>query len=151
MPTNPQDIARIAAPVVEANGAFLVDVAIQQGRPRAVVQVFVDTDTGIMVDQCAHISRLLATMLEEQDVMPGPYELLVSSPGLERPLKHLRQVQKNVGRKFRMRIRGGSEEHVLEAVLVAVDRDQLTFRTEGGAERTVAFGDVQDMKEVLPW
>ncbi len=151
MPTNPNDIASLAVPLVEESGAFLVDVAIQQARPRAVVQVFVDTDAGITVDHCAQISRLLAKALDERDVMPGPYELLVSSPGLEHSLKHLRQVRKNIGRRFRMRVRAGEGEQSFEAILVAVEDDQLTFRTEAGAERTASFGDVKDMKEVLPW
>jgi len=144
-------IEELAGPLVADFDAFLVDLTIQQGRKRKVVQVFVDTDQGITVDQCAEISRRLAKELDGRNMIPGPYELHVSSPGLEKPLKLLRQYRKNVGRKFRVRLRTEAEPRTIEAILEAVEDDRLSFRVEDGGITVVAFSDVLESREVLPW
>jgi len=71
---------------------FLVDILI---RPVNRISVFVDGDHGVSIDDCRKISRSLEQRLNEDN---EDFELSVSSPGLDRPLKLLRQYKKNIGR-----------------------------------------------------
>jgi ribosome maturation factor RimP len=43
-----------------------------------------DPVRGADVEQCAEFSRLLGLALDAEDIMPGPYVLEVSSPGMDR-------------------------------------------------------------------
>lgn len=91
---------------------FLVDVLIQPGNR---ISVFVDGDHGVSIDDCRNISRSLVKMLimEDEDV-----ELSVSSPGLDRPLKLLRQYHKNIGREMEIITVGGEKvEGILSNVV----------------------------------
>ena len=58
------------------------------------ILILVDGDEGITIDRCAEISRRTGATLEEQETMSDAYVLEVSSPGLEHPLKLMRQYKK---------------------------------------------------------
>ena len=131
--------------------AFLVDVHLNRGSRRLVVQVLVETDTGITISQCAEISRRLGAALDAESRIDGAYELEVSSPGIDRPLKFLRQYSKNVGRKFRVTIRREQGPSQVEGKLESVTGEELTFRKGDDTTVTVRFEDIVESKEVLPW
>jgi ribosome maturation factor RimP len=142
----------LALPILDKEGAFLVEVRVRVERGATVIQVFVDTDSGITIDQCATISRSLKSMLDTHGTLATVvYQLEVSSPGLDQPLKLLRQYQKNVGRRFHVRFSTGHEPGSMTATLVAVQGDQVTFRPEAGEEISLPFNQILESKEELPW
>ena len=73
---------------------FLVEVKILPGNK---VQVFMDADKGIKIDTCAQISRYLEEYLDEEQPLGEKYILEVSSPGMGRPIKVLRQFNRRIG------------------------------------------------------
>lgn len=75
---------------------FLVEINLHQGNK---LEVFIDCDSGLTLDKCQQISRYLEAHIDEAGWLGEKYVLEVSSPGLTRPLKLLRQYQKNIGRK----------------------------------------------------
>jgi ribosome maturation factor RimP len=81
---------------------FLVDIVVSSSKNSQKVLVHLDGDQGVNIDICAEISRRLGSMLEEEDLISGSFTLEVSSPGLDLPLKLLRQYHKNVGRKIKV-------------------------------------------------
>ncbi|HWP81300.1 MAG TPA: ribosome maturation factor RimP [Bacteroidota bacterium] len=141
----------ILEPILGRFGAFLVGIDIRSERGRKVVQAFVDTDTGITINQCADISRELSREMSLQELIQGDYRLEISSPGLDRPLKLLRQYPKNVGRKFRVRYRRGDEQQSMTGTLVGVEADVLKFESERGEVVELHFASIVESKEELPW
>jgi len=79
-------ICELVEPVVESEGMDLVDCEWIPGRSRGIVRLFIDKDGGITVDDCALISNQVGDILDVYNVPSGPYNLEVSSPGLDRPL-----------------------------------------------------------------
>jgi ribosome maturation factor RimP len=77
---------------------FLVDMKISDSGSRTKIEVFIDGDKGISIDKCSEVSRKLSDKLEEMDELNDGYVLDVGSPGLDMPLKNLRQYKKNIGR-----------------------------------------------------
>ncbi len=53
-----------------------------------------DREGGVTIDDCAQVSRELGTVLDVRELIPNPYVLEVSSPGLTRPLKKAEDFQK---------------------------------------------------------
>ncbi len=90
---------------------FLVDILIQ---PANRISVFVDGDHGVSIDDCRKISRSLEERLNEEI---EDFELNVSSPGLDRPLKLLRQYKKNIGRGMEIITVSGEK---IEGILLSV-------------------------------
>jgi len=117
--THNQAIEQMINRLLEDNPEyFLVELRI---KPTNNIKVFLDSDTGISIDQCVKYNRLLYKQLEETGWFPdGNFSLEVSSPGLDEPLKLLRQYQKNTGRKVELILKNG-ETHVGKLLSVSVD------------------------------
>ena len=81
---------------------FLIDVLIRGKAVGQKVIILVDGDQGITIDQCASISRQMAATFDELDLIRNAYQLEVSSPGLDHPIKLKRQFIKNQGRKLKV-------------------------------------------------
>jgi ribosome maturation factor RimP len=76
-------LADLAGPLAQSMGLDLWGMEVLFAS-RSTVRVFVESGSGVGVDQCAELSRLLGLALDVEDLLPGAYTLEVSSPGLER-------------------------------------------------------------------
>jgi ribosome maturation factor RimP len=84
---------------------FLVEVRI---RPTNNIKVFLDGDKGISIERCVAYNRQLYKMIESSGLFPADdFSLELSSPGLDEPLKLLRQYHKNLGRKVEVLMKDG--------------------------------------------
>lgn len=90
-------ITELAAPLAASLGLDIWGVDVAFGR-RGLVRVFVESETGVNIDKCAELSRLLGLTLDVEDVLPDAYVLEVSSPGLERIFFSSEQLAKYVGK-----------------------------------------------------
>jgi ribosome maturation factor RimP len=73
-------------------GLFLVEVMV---RPVNKIVIYLDSMQGVTLDECMQVSRFLESRLDRNE---EDFELEVSSPGLDKPLKLPVQFEKNVGR-----------------------------------------------------
>ena len=80
-------IEAMIAPSLEAMGYRVVRVAMTGGR-RATLQIMAERsdDKAMTVEDCADISRTVSALLDVADPIDAPYQLEVSSPGIDRPL-----------------------------------------------------------------
>jgi ribosome maturation factor RimP len=144
-------IEELAAPFLHPIDAFIVDIQIVPSEQRKVVQLYIDTDTGITIGQCSELSRQLSAALEIQDVVPNSYILEVSSPGLKKPLRLLRQYKKNIGRQFQVRFKKDDGVGEILAKLAEVENEHLTFVTDKKENHTIPFNEIIESIEELPW
>jgi ribosome maturation factor RimP len=144
-------IQHLLTPIAERKGAFVVDIGIRHERGGKVIQAFVDTDKGISIEECAEISRELSRELASVDFITGDYGLEISSPGLDRPLKLLRQYQKNIGRIFKVRYAMGAEKLSIRGTLRSLEGTDLLFESENGESVRIPFESILESKEELPW
>jgi ribosome maturation factor RimP len=74
------------------------------------IEVYLDSDTGITLQKCQRISRMLESKIEESGMVGEKYILEVSSPGAKRPMKLLRQYHKHIGRNLKIKMKDGTEQ-----------------------------------------
>ena len=74
-------------PVISSEGMELVTIDYVRESRGWVLRLYVDTAAGVTIDHCARLSRQLSDILDVKDIVPHPYILEVSSPGLNRILK----------------------------------------------------------------
>jgi len=89
-----EGVRQAAEPILEAYGLELVNVEYQREAQGWVLRIFIDREGGVTIDDCAQVSGELGTILEVRELIPNPYILEVSSPGLTRPLKKAEDFQK---------------------------------------------------------
>jgi ribosome maturation factor RimP len=109
-------LLRVLEPVAHAHGAEVVDVEFRPERGGWVLRVYVEKagaahqalstrDAAVSLELCANVSRDLSPALDVVDLIPHAYQLEVSSPGIERPLRTERDFVRFAGHKARLKRR----------------------------------------------
>ena len=132
--TNIQAIeALIGRLLLETEDIFLVSVSI---KPTNNIKVYLDADAGLNIDKCVKINRAMyRTMEEEGWYADGNFSLEVSSPGIDEPLKLIRQYKKNIGRNVGVTM---MDETKQEGKLLAVTESTISIEyTEGKNKKSV--------------
>jgi ribosome maturation factor RimP len=93
------DIAGVLERTLSGLGYELVDYERQRG----LVRVFIDKADGVNVDDCAAVSHQLTRVFEVEHIAYDRLE--VSSPGLDRPLRKLRDFLRFQGEEAHIKIR----------------------------------------------
>ncbi len=140
----------LLAPVeqcVESSGAHLIDITVRGDRGRPVIEVYVDNEAGVSSDLCAEISRSIMKAVEAGGLVQGAFRLDVSSPGIDRPLRHSWQFTKHVGRPVAVTSRSGG---AIDGTLEASDASGVTVKT-GAGSRYVPIDDVVELRVQAPW
>jgi len=106
------EIKSLILPILASHQVDLIDLELKGRIGAQVLRIFVDTDGGITLDQCVVLNREISDMLDRRDIMPGRYRLEVSSPGLDRPLKSIRDFQRHIGRQVKINYLADGREAV---------------------------------------
>ncbi|HKY33421.1 MAG TPA: ribosome maturation factor RimP [Candidatus Polarisedimenticolia bacterium] len=88
----------LAQDTADREGYELVDVEYGRGPSGWTVRVFLDKPGGVSLEDCGRFSQSFGTLLEVEDPIPHHFNLEVSSPGLDRPLRKQSDFQAAVGR-----------------------------------------------------
>lgn len=91
-------------PSIQGLGYELVDVEIHSNR-NGCLRLYIDSDSGIGLDDCEIVSRQVSALLDVEDPISGQYELEVSSPGFERSLRTLEHFRRFVGAVVKIKLR----------------------------------------------
>jgi ribosome maturation factor RimP len=145
------DTEALVRPVVEGAGLELVDVIYRGERGRRVLRVTVDRDGGVDLDTIAAISDKLGRRLDLEGFGEGSYQLEVSSPGLERPLKTPGQFARAVGAAVEVRTAVPVQDAVQHlGTLRAVRDDGIDLDVDRAVLR-IRFEDVASARTVVDW
>jgi ribosome maturation factor RimP len=101
-----EKVRQLAAPLAAQEGLELIDVEIGGGGGRQTLRLFIDKAGGVSLDDCTSVSRAVSTALDVEDPLQGSYDLEVSSPGLDRPLRTPEHFEKFQGSKVRVKTFG---------------------------------------------
>lgn len=105
-------IRQITERVATAAGLEIVDVELKGAGAHQKLLVVIDKPGGVTHSDCELVARESSDELDAVDPISGPYELEVSSPGVERPLKKWQDWERFVGQKVKV---------VLKTPLAATD------------------------------
>lgn len=138
------ELRRIIEPAIAAIGFELVGCETQRQRNKMTVRVYIDSENGVTLDDCARVSRQISSVLEVEDPLMGPYDLEVSSPGLDRPLFTLSHFQRFVGRKITLRLRAPIDnQRNFKGVITAVEGEEIFLKTDEKLELKIDFEEIE--------
>src|SRR5262245_54783101 len=110
-----------------ANGPhFALDVRVNARLNPPKITVIVDGDNGITIDDCANISRALSDSINQENVLED-YNLEVTTPGADQPLKLPRQYTKHIGRNLKVELKDNA---VVRGKLLEADASSITIEEE---------------------
>lgn len=119
--------------IAEPMGIEVVDVEFKVSKNPSLT-VYIDTEDGVDLDTCEKYHNAIDPMLDDFDFTLGAaYTLNVSSPGLDRPLKTVRDFDKALGQDVEIKLFAPEKgKKFFEGVLT--DYDDNTFTVQIGEE-----------------
>lgn len=116
-----QALEQLIRPAVEGQGYEYVELKWSRGvgAGGAVLCITIDRPIGqghVCHSDCVRVSREVSALLDVHDLVPGRYQLEVSSPGVDRPLKRGIDFQRFIGQRAKVRMRPDSPKSDLGPV-----------------------------------
>ncbi len=110
----------------------LVEFDLFEAGGKPVLKVFIYKDGGVSVDDCSRLSRDLGNTFDLDDLIPFAYQLEVSSPGLDRPLKEAKDFLRNKERSVKVQMKDPElYGRKIIADIVDADDEKVTLAYEG--------------------
>ena len=132
-----QKTEAILLPIMEKYGFELWDVEYVKEGGSWYLRAYIDKEGGIMIDDCALVSRELSDILDEQDFIDDAYVLEVSSPGLGRPLKKEKDFARSIGEEVEIRTyRMIDKQKEFIGILKDYDKDTVTIEFDDEESKT---------------
>ena len=86
--------------------------------------------------------------MKNKDIIQQAYRLDVSTPGVDRPLKFLKQFPKHINRNFEVTYKAGDEARTITGKLLSVEREELTFLSDK-KEVLIEFKNITTAKVII--
>lgn len=138
-----EKLEEFASSLLPSMGLELVEVQFRRDGHGWVLRIFIDNiadERGVTVDHCADVSREVSAFLDVEDLIDHPFNLEVSSPGLERPLKSTADFQRFIGRKARVKLREPvNGEKVFEGVIQEASEESVELVLENESTVQLPF------------
>jgi ribosome maturation factor RimP len=146
-----EKVAEIIGPSVNAMGYDLVRANLS-GERHLTLQIMVErADRAEMtVEDCASVSRAVSALLDVEDPIRDPYNLEVSSPGIDRPLVQLADFDRFSGfvAKIELRRLLDGRKNLRGTLRGVSDDESVTIDTKGDGV-TVPYSEIKAAKLVL--
>ncbi len=141
-------VRAIASRVAGMSGLEIFDVQFRREAGGMVLRVQIDrpgpavtADDSVGVGDCAHLSRELSAILDVEDIVPTAYILEVSSPGLDRPLRHADDYRRFSGRRAKLVMREAIDgQRYFKGRLGGVDDNAVLMDADAGHRHRVPIG-----------
>ena len=143
-----ENIITISNEIAEKLGYFVIEILFRGDSRKRIIEIYVDAEKNIDADNLAEISREINSIIEEQDIIQQSYRLDVSTPGVDRPLKFLKQFPKHINRNFEVGYKVREETSIITGKLLAVVGEELTFFS-GGKNILINFKDITTAKVLI--
>ncbi|MGZ4958729.1 MAG: ribosome maturation factor RimP [Methylomonas sp.] len=93
----PEHLVDLIEPIVEGLGYECVGIEYNPHPTNGMLRIYIDSENGILLDDCSKVSHQLSGVLDVEDPIPGEYHLEISSPGEDRPFFKLSQFERYAG------------------------------------------------------
>lgn len=122
-------VKEVVEPIIISQGMELIDIDFKKVYGDDTLTIYLDKEGGINLDDCELIHNLIDEPLDRLDPTGDkPYNLNVSSAGLDRPLKTDRDYQKSIGKELEVSLYSPIDNmKKFEGMLLSFDETSLTF------------------------
>ena len=137
-------------PVIEEMGYDLVEVEYVKEFDGMNLIFTIDKEEGVTINDCEIVNKKIEPIIDELNPTDDkPFTLVVSSPGLDRPLKTDRDLRRNLGNEVTLTLFAKLDgKKVFEGVLKAFDEKTVTLSLSEG-DKTFERDKVASIKLVI--
>jgi len=151
-------LEQLAEGVVRAAGVELFELELKGSGRARLLRITIDKPEGVTHADCETVSRQMSALLDAEDPIDNPYELEVSSPGVERKLRGWRDWQRFQGQKAKVVLKQPVSEnlkHFDGIIAGAIDdetgRQAVTVALADGRQVTFPLDQVDRANLKFEW
>lgn len=135
---------------IASKGFRVVDLDFQPAG-RSTLRLFIERSEGdqkegggVSLGDCSSVSQLLSPLLDVETILSGPFDLEVSSPGLDRRLRLRPDFERCIGSEVKLRLLEKSEGTGMNVrgKLIRLDQASLIMQV-GNEERAIPLTNVR--------
>ena len=110
------------------------------------VEVFIYSDEEVNLDTTARLNKQLSRVIEEFGYEKGSFDMIVSSPGIERKLKSLRHFELSIGELVKVKLINPIDDiYTFEGTLESVSGNSIILKTTEG-EFDINISEIKNAK-----
>lgn len=136
---------------VNSLGYDLAHIEWKAGRGKGVLRLFIENESGISLDDCQKVSREVSVLMDVLDPISHPYNLEISSPGVQRPIfkqeEYVRFIGKNISVKLATSM--GNKMN-LKGTLCGCGGENITLSL-GKETLTIPLNNICESRLLGPW
>ena len=147
-----EKLEEVLGPIIAQQGFHLLDLQWRPEQQGWILRLILDHETNpVTLSDCERISRHIAGYLDAGNLIEPSYNLEVSSPGVQRPLKRRQDYARFLGERIHLELKeplAGSSQKVLTAWLEACEESALVVTDgpsivgEASSRRIVAWDNI---------
>lgn len=129
------DVEALVSPLLAQNGVELVDLTYQKEPAGWTLTFYLDKPGGIGLSDCEEWTRRLEPVLDESNLFSHPYNLEISSPGLNRVLKKISDFERFMGERVHVKLYSALDgQKNFHGTLLGADDENLRLTTDEGRD-----------------
>ena len=110
------------------------------------VEIFIYSDEEVNLDTTARLNKQLSRVIEEFGFEKGSFDMIVSSPGIERKLKSLRHFELSIGELVKVKLINPIDDiYTFEGTLESVSGNSIILKTTEG-EFDINISEIKNAK-----
>ena len=134
MRQNNDALWKLVEPVVTGLGYEVAEIEYLSQDGINILRIYIDQESGITADDCGKVSLQLSAVFDVEEPVSARYNLEVSSPGLDRPLRKTSDFERFAGNKVKVKMTmpiGLENRRNFTGILVGVEADQAKIEVDG--------------------
>jgi ribosome maturation factor RimP len=141
-------------PLIEAKleelGYELFDLRFFQAGSRSILRITIDSNRAITISDCEIVSNSISGLLDQENFSSNrPYNLEISSPGIDRPLKSERDFRRIIGREVTVHLKKDIEgKKKIQGEVLSCEDNKLCLKSEQKIVE-VSLSDIFSGKEEI--
>jgi ribosome maturation factor RimP len=130
-------IEELVTATLTEEGFELIEIKIAQYHRSNRLQLFVASENGVKIDDCARLSGAIIPFIDASGLFPHGYSLEVSSPGLDRPLYTIKDFRRRIGEIIQISFNDPAQPNVTGELTAVDDNGMIELRL---TDETRMFG-----------
>lgn len=149
---NQEKIKQIIELLLKQENAELVDLKLSAQGQGGALKVLVEKEGGITLGMCAKLNRKISNVFKA-DGLNDNYLIEVSSPGLDRPLRQLRDFRGALGKTVMFKIRGreGKDKEFIAVIKKIENNSIIEVETKDNKFLKLDINDVVNANLKIRW
>lgn len=142
-----QKIRDLITDPLQKEGIAIADLVISRYRNNNALRLFIYSDNGTTLDECARVSNIIGEIIEGTDLFEKGYTLEVSSPGLDRPLTTFNDFKYRAGEKVKISFTDKNKKKI-SAEIVGAENNNILLKDDNG-EFQLELAEIEQAKIIF--